>query len=289
MEPDLRPTALEISVNQSNALVGLAQGSRTPQALALRARIVLACAEGQTNKEIATTLGVTAQTVEKWRQRFAEHGIEGLRDAERAGAPRRINIEDLEWVLTITLLTPPSQGDRWTTRSLSAACGLSQSAISRAWRGFGLKPSSSKKQHRRNNELIRARFEDLLRLYNDPTRRAQVRVHRVQSRTGLRDWLADCVAAVRIDDRADLVLADCGSRDEDEARNWMAGHPQFTLRVAPAGKHWGELLEHWFSTATRAESYDRLKSLAIFAASVHYSWTPIARMFIESSALAPAL
>ena len=96
MAPDSPRLPVELTRSQSRVLEAWAGGPSTPQALALRARIVLACAEARANEHVAATLGVTAQTVAKWRGRFEQYGIEGLRDAHRSGAPRRIEIEDLE-------------------------------------------------------------------------------------------------------------------------------------------------------------------------------------------------
>src|SRR5918996_3082928 len=110
------------------------------QALALRCRIVLACAEGGSNSEIAGRLGVNRSTVAKWRSRFVEHRIDGLHDEPRPGGPRKITDEDVERIIVKTLEETPRDATHWSTRSLAAATGMSQSAVSRIWRAFALKP-----------------------------------------------------------------------------------------------------------------------------------------------------
>jgi transposase len=108
--------------------------------LALRCRIVLACAEGASNQAVAERLGISRPTVTKWRSRFVARRLEGLADEPRPGAARTITDEQVEQVLVTTLETTPKDATHWSTRSLARQLGMSQSAISRIWRAFGLKP-----------------------------------------------------------------------------------------------------------------------------------------------------
>jgi transposase len=110
------------------------------QALAERCRIVLACAEGASNIEVARRLGVSRPTVTKWRSRFVARRLEGLADEPRPGAPRQITDEQVERVIVTTLEQAPKDATHWSTRSLARALGMSQTSISRIWRAFGLKP-----------------------------------------------------------------------------------------------------------------------------------------------------
>src|SRR5437870_1783580 len=110
------------------------------QALALRCRIVLAAGEGRSSTEIAAELGCTGSTVGRWRGRFARRGIDGLHDEPRPGKPRSISDEDVERVIVKTLEEQPANATHWSTRSMAAATGMSQTAISRIWRAFALKP-----------------------------------------------------------------------------------------------------------------------------------------------------
>ena len=111
------------------------------QALALRSRIVLAAGEGSSNNtEIARALGVAVSSVRKWRNRFAEHRLEGLTDEPRPGQPRKINDAKVEEVIVKTLETTPKDATHWSTRSMAAEVGLNQTAVHRLWKAFGLQP-----------------------------------------------------------------------------------------------------------------------------------------------------
>jgi transposase len=136
-----RPKApLVLSVEEREALERWARRPNSAQALALRCRIVLACADGATNKEVASRLGVNQATVCKWRARFVTRRLDGLADEPRPGAVRKITDEDVERVIVKTLEEAPAGATHWSTRSMAKATGMSQSAISRIWRAFGLKP-----------------------------------------------------------------------------------------------------------------------------------------------------
>jgi transposase len=133
------PVPLDLSEEQRHVLTGWTRRRTTAQALALRARIVLECAQGRSNSEIAASLAVSRETVRKWRARFVRDRLEGLTDEPRPGAPRKITDEQVEQVITATLeQKPPKNDTQWSTRSMAAAMGMSQSAISRIWRAFGL-------------------------------------------------------------------------------------------------------------------------------------------------------
>ena len=117
-----------------------ARRPKSSQALALRCRIVLAAAEGRSSTEIAAELGCTGSTVGRWRGRFARRGLDGLHDEPRPGKPRTVTDDDVERVIVKTLEEQPRDATHWSTRSMAAATGMSQSAVSRIWRAFGLKP-----------------------------------------------------------------------------------------------------------------------------------------------------
>ena len=117
-----------------------ARRPKSSQALALRCRIVLAAAEGEASKDIAARLGCNASTVGRWRGRFARMGLDGLHDEPRPGRPRTVGDDDVERVIVKTLEEQPTDATHWSTRSMAKATGMSQSAVSRIWRAFGLKP-----------------------------------------------------------------------------------------------------------------------------------------------------
>jgi transposase len=137
-----RPEAeLVLSDVERDTLLRWSRRAKTSQALALRSKIVLACTEGATNKDVAVKLGIWPQTVSKWRARFVKGRLEGLSDEPRPGAVRTITDEQVEAVITKTLEETPAGGDtHWSTRSMARETGMSQTAISRIWRAFGLKP-----------------------------------------------------------------------------------------------------------------------------------------------------
>ena len=153
--------------------------SRRPssaQALALRSRIVLACAESttQSNGEIAATLGVTRATVAKWRNRFAVDKPAGLLDEPRPGRPSTITDADAERVIATTLQTTPTNATHWSTRSLAAQLGLSQTAVSRIWRAFGLQPHRQDSWKLSKDPQFIDKVRDVVGLYLDPPERAVV-------------------------------------------------------------------------------------------------------------------
>src|SRR5258708_37708668 len=125
--PVLAP--LELSEAERAELQSLAARRTTAQALALRARIVLACAEGGQNKAVATRLGLGRQTVGKWRQRFIEERLDGLHDEPRSGTPRSIDDARIEAVILRTLERRPPDATHWTSRRLAHARGLSVSHL----------------------------------------------------------------------------------------------------------------------------------------------------------------
>ena len=146
-----RLAALELSENEREELRSLAARRSTAQALALRARIVLACAAGTQNKEVAARLQVDRATVGKWRRCFVEHRLDGLRDEPRSGAPRTFEDARIEAVIVRTLESMPPDATHWSSRGMSRACGCrfprdsgsgAPSACSRtAWRVSSCPPT----------------------------------------------------------------------------------------------------------------------------------------------------
>jgi transposase len=132
-----------LSDEEREVLERWARRPKSAQALALRCRIVLAAAAGEQSKEIAARLGCNKATVGRWRGRFAERGLDGLHDEPRPGKPRSVADADVERVIVTTLEQQPPNATHWSTRSLAAATGMSQTAVSRIWRAVGLKPHQS--------------------------------------------------------------------------------------------------------------------------------------------------
>lgn len=147
---------------------------KTAQGLARRARLALLCAAGSANRTVAQRLGVTPQTVGKWRARFLAKRLDGLLDAPRPGAPRQISDTAVERVITRTLETTPRGATHWSTRTMARACGLSQSSIRRIWRAFGLKPHRTETFKLSPDPLFIEKIRDIVGLYLHPPDQALV-------------------------------------------------------------------------------------------------------------------
>lgn len=129
---------LMLTDDERRTLEQWARRPKTAQRLAMRSRIVLSCAEGLTNRAVATRLPVSANSVCKWRERFRVRRLEGLTDEPRPGAPRKATDEVVVDLITRTLEGPPPHATQWTTRGMAEIAGLSKATISRIWRTFGL-------------------------------------------------------------------------------------------------------------------------------------------------------
>lgn len=147
---------------------------KTAQALAQRARIVLACADGQRNDVVASMVHVTPHTVSKWRSRFIMLRLDGLLDEPRPGAPRKISDSQVQEVVTRTLESTPRDATHWSTRSMAKSCGMSQSAISRIWRAFALQPHRTEIFKLSKDPLFIEKVRDIVGLYMNPPDRALV-------------------------------------------------------------------------------------------------------------------
>ena len=147
---------------------------KSAQALALRSRIVLTAAEGGSNVEVGDRLGVDRATVRKWRNRFASERLDGLLDEPRPGRPRTISDEQVEAVITKTLESTPKNATHWSTRSMAAESGLTQSAVSRIWRAFGLQPHRQDKWKLSKDPQFVDKVKDVVGLYLAPPERAVV-------------------------------------------------------------------------------------------------------------------
>lgn len=137
-----RPTPpLLLKKVEREALEAWTRQENVSQSLAQRARVILMCATGRTNTEVAAALGLTTQTVGKWRQRFIEKRLDGLLDEPRPGTPRKLTEADVDRVLTLTLESTPEHAERWSTRSLAEVAGLSRASVHRIWRAFSVQPN----------------------------------------------------------------------------------------------------------------------------------------------------
>jgi transposase len=163
-----------LSDEERSVLAGWSRRRTTAQALAMRSRIVLACAEGGSIAQVASGLGLSRGTVSKWRSRFLVGRLDGLSDEPRPGRPRVITDEQVERVITRTLEQTPGTDTHWSTRSMASASGISQSTVSRMWRAFGLKPHLVRSWKLSADPLFVDKVRDVVGVYLEPPRRAIV-------------------------------------------------------------------------------------------------------------------
>ncbi len=170
-----RPKAvLVLTEPEREQLVTWSRRRKTAQALALRSRIVLACAAGAENNAVAAQFNVAKQTVCKWRGRFVQMRLDGLVDAPRSGAPRTIDDARVDAVITKTLETQPMDATHWSTRTMAREMQLTQTAVSRIWRAFGLQPHRQETFKLSTDPLFVEKTRDIVGLYIDPPLKAMV-------------------------------------------------------------------------------------------------------------------
>lgn len=178
-----KPVELVLTAAERSALEKVARRRKAGQALAQRARIVLACAEpGATNMGVARALGVSRPSVTMWRARFAVGRLGSLDDAPRSGAPRKVGDDEVERLVALTLETQPEGATHWSTRTMAKRAGMSQTMVSRVWRAFGLAPHRSEVFKLSSDPAFVARrrapdvdeVRDVVGLYVSPPERALV-------------------------------------------------------------------------------------------------------------------
>src|SRR5271163_2391223 len=170
-----RPTKpLNVTGEEKEKLTMLARRPKSSQAVAMRARIVLGCDEGISNTAVANKLHITGATVCKWRERFRVERLEGLLDEPRPGAPRMIGDAQVEAVITQTLESMPANSTHWSTRLMAQKTGLSQTAIVRIWRAFGLQPHRVENFKFSKDPQFVEKVRDIVGLYMNPPDRAIV-------------------------------------------------------------------------------------------------------------------
>jgi transposase len=157
-----------LTAQERTKLEELARRRKTAQAMALRCQVVLHCAQGLSNGQVARKLKVCQHTVGKWRKRFAAQRCNGLADAPRPGQPRKITDKMVEQVVTRTLESLPANATHWSTRSMAKASGLTQNAIVRIWRAFGLKPHLQENFKFSTDPFFVEKVRDIVGLYVNP-------------------------------------------------------------------------------------------------------------------------
>lgn len=170
-----RPKAvLELTDEEREQLSRWERRRKSAQALALRSRIVLKCAEGHPNTEVAAFCGVTPMTVSKWRRRFCELRLDGLLDDPRPGRPATISADQVEEVLVATLESTPKNATHWSRAKMAERSGLSKSTIGRIWRAFDLRPHRADAFKLSTDPLFVEKVYDVVGLYLNPPEMAVV-------------------------------------------------------------------------------------------------------------------
>jgi transposase len=165
---------LVLTEDERQTLERWARRRTSSQALAQRCRIVLGCAAGKPNKQVAAEVGVWPQTVGVWRRRFVERRLEGLVDEPRPGGPRTITDEQVEAVVVATLERAPKDATHWSRTSMASETGLSKSTVGRIWKAFGLKPHQIDTFKLSNDPQFVDKVRDVVGLYLDPPEKALV-------------------------------------------------------------------------------------------------------------------
>jgi transposase len=172
--PDPHAVVITLSPGERERLEAWSRRRTSAQALAERSRIVLAAADGLSTSEIARRLGVNVSTARRWRQRFAEHRLDGLTDEPRSGQPRKITDAQVEEVIVKTLESTPKDATHWSTRSMAAEVGLNQTAVHRIWKAFGLQPHRAESWTLSRDPQFIEKVRDVVGLYLNPPERAVV-------------------------------------------------------------------------------------------------------------------
>src|SRR5690348_6277604 len=169
-----RKAELVLDETERAQLIRWARRAKTAQYLALRAKIVLRCAEGGTNKQAAADLGVDESTVERWRARFIARRLDGLHDEPRPGRPPSILPGQVEDVVVATLEGTPGKDTHWSRASMARQSGLSKSTIGRIWKKFGLKPHLQDSFKLSADPFFVEKVVDVVGLYHNPPEKAVV-------------------------------------------------------------------------------------------------------------------
>ena len=168
MRTERPKTVLTLTEQEGEQLVRWSRRAKSSQALALRSKIVLACAKGTDNKGVASQLNCAVATVGKWRSRFVAERLDGLLDEPRPGRPATISVDQVEAVVVATLEETPRNATHWSRASMAKRSGLSKTTIGRIWKAFELKPHRVDSFRLSHDPLFGEKVYDVVGLYLDP-------------------------------------------------------------------------------------------------------------------------
>lgn len=275
-----RAVAIVLDDAERGELTALIRKHGAPQALAERARIVLAAASGLNNKEIATKVGVCAVTAGTWRNRFAERRMDGLYDEPRPGAPREIGDDEIASTIRKTLETVPKGTTHWSLRSMAREIGHAPSTVHRIWRAFGLQPHRSETFKLSSDPLFVEKVRDIVGLYLSPPDRAVVlcvdeksqvqaldrtqpllpmRPGQVERRTHDYKRHGATTLFAALDVKAGTVIGKCMARHRaqefrkflDEVERNVPADLDVHIIMDNYGTHKTKLIRHWFAKRSR--------------------------------------
>lgn len=272
----------------------------TPQAVAVRCRIVLACAEGgRTNSSVAREFGVSPPVVGKWRERFREGRLAALHDRPRSGTPRSITDEQVKTVLETTVTEPPPNGSRWTKRDMAARTGISSSSVLRIWRSLGVTPEARcgavKPEHEEPWSALHVAPPEAimaLAVNNDDAVEPAARPTRASSGSydavlrkelaamlsqrdqayaagGLRTFLRNLETRLLPGQQLHLVCHGHGTRKIEAIRRWQENHHSLHLHFAPSKEFWLRLVEHYFEPLLAQRAVPGETPLSALARALH--------------------
>src|SRR6266536_1060334 len=270
---DNRLEPLVLSEAERRTLENWAKRRKTAQGLALRARIVLACADGGPNIAVAARLGVSRATVRKWRTRFLARRLDGLGDEPRPGVPRTITDAQVEEVVVRTLEEVPEGATHWSKRELARRAGISPTSVHRIWRAFGLQPWRTETFKISPDPLLIDKIRDVVGLYLAPPANAVVfsvdeKPHiQALERTApvlpmlpgvperrsfdyVRHGTIDLLAALNIA-TGKVICDNLSAHKAPVVQRWLLAHPRFVLHFTPTYSSWINQVERWLAELQR--------------------------------------
>jgi putative transposase len=263
---------LELSVEQRQELEKVVRSRRTAQAVAQRARIVLMTADGALPGAIGSELGVSQPTVRKWRARYLEQGLAGLRSEPRPGRPRSLDDQRVADLLNLALQTRPAKQTHWSVRSFAAEAGISKDMAHRLFRAAALAPHRSRSFKLSNDPAFVEKVRDITGLYLNPPESALVANGQVISRVRAQhrhqeflDFLRQIDAQTPPELDLHLIVDNYVTHKHGKVRSWLTRHPRFHLHFTPTYSSWINQVERWFALITeraiRRNSFTSVRQL----------------------------